>query len=307
MLGNGILQWSIAGNFPRFHIICCFMNRFQTFETNKILFPVPLSKKLKVNVWLFEKFDSFFCVYINLQQPDSEWLVGNLISVALGQLWEFGNRFCSIKWFTVAPFSHERLWIRCCQRVTVCTCQSNPCCQRTSCTSRSTQKAGSSSLHHPADITTSKLLCCSTFRGVCAQGSGALTTKKDLPRNRNADTHIALHANFFVYSEKHRFKLLIYTLLCMNEDWRGSQTELRVKMIVWICLKKLTDGCQHDRSPHIFTSFTALPVWNEFLQQVNCVRSSCCALQLDLYAQQRLHSVCLCSMCWRCETAAESR
>lgn len=227
------------------------MNRFQTFETNKILFPVPLSKKLKVNVWLFEKFDSFFCVYMNLQQPDSEWLVGNLISVALGQLWEFGNRFCSIKWFTVAPFSHERLWIRCCQRVTVCTCQSNPCCQRTSCTSRSTQKAGSSSLHHPADITTSKLLCCSTFRGVCAQGSGALTTKKDLPRNRNADTHIALHANFFVYSEKHRFKLLVYTLLCMNEDWRGSQTELRVKMIVWICLKKLTDGCQHDRSPHI--------------------------------------------------------
>lgn len=233
MLGNGILQWSIAGNFPHFHIICCFMNRFQTFETNKILFPVPLSKKLKVNVWLFEKFDSFFCVYINLQQPDSEWLVGNLISVALGQLWEFGNRFCSIKWFTVAPFSHERLWICCCQRVTVCTCQSNPCCQWTSCTSRSTQQAGSSSLHHPADITTSKLLCCSTFRGVCAQGSGALTTKKDLPRNRNADTHIALHANFFVYSEKHRFKLLVYTLLCMNEDWRGSQTELRVKMIVW--------------------------------------------------------------------------
>lgn len=36
-------------------------------------------------------------------------------------------------------------------------------------------------LQHPADNTTSKLLCCSTFWGLGAQGGGALTTKKNLP------------------------------------------------------------------------------------------------------------------------------
>lgn len=42
--------------------------------------------------------------------------------------------------------------------------------------------AAALTVQHPAVITTSKLLCCSTFWGLAAQGSGALTTKKNLPK-----------------------------------------------------------------------------------------------------------------------------
>lgn len=71
-----------------------------------------------------------------------------------------------------------------CWRALVCVCASSRC----------TRRAGCSSSRHPGDIASSESLCCSTFRGLCTQGSGA-NNKEGSKIERQTLFASSLHAN----------------------------------------------------------------------------------------------------------------
>lgn len=153
------------------------------------------------------RFHSLFCVFMNRHQPEDER--------APSQSRVFSNCICnpvsvcySILSWTLVLLS---VWTRFCQHVSVRTCQSksvsytNLCCQRFFVYVSVHTASRPRLLHHPADITTSKLLCCSTFWGLCARGSGANNKKgSKIVTSR----HTWLHSNLCVHAQN-RFILFI--------------------------------------------------------------------------------------------------
>lgn len=124
----------------------------------------------------------------------------------------------SILWRTPVLLS---VWTHFCQHVSVGTCQSksvsytNMCRQRASVCVSVHAASRLRLLHHPADIATSKLLCCSTFWGLGARGSGA--NNKEGPKIVTS-RHTWLHANLRVHA-RNGFILFTETKIEKHRLW----------------------------------------------------------------------------------------